>query len=221
MHIEIEIPTKLSEITLDQYRRYIKLQENITEGDNKDSFLALKMLEIFCNVPYQTGLVLKVKDVTNAVTHLIGLLNSTPDLVMNFEIAGRKFGFIPKIDDMTFGEYIDLDKSISDWDKMNQAMAVLYRPITKEVGNLYSIEEYTGDSYHDAMMLTPLDAVFSSIVFFYHLGNELLKTTMNYMMQEQNSKQDLQQGLEGSGVGINQFTHSLKEMLDNLNISLN
>lgn len=219
MRIEINIPTKLSEITLDQYRRYLKLAESNTEGEHKDRFLALKMLEIFCNIPYKTGMQLKMSDVNKAIDHLINLLNSSPDLVMQFEIGDTKFGFIPKLDDMTFGEFIDLDKTMGDWDKMNQAMAVLYRPIKKQVGQFYSIKEYRGDNFHEAMMLTPLDAVLSSIVFFYNLGIDLSKLTANYMMQEQNSQQDLQQVLEKSGVGINQFTHSLTEMLDGLNIS--
>jgi len=219
MRIEIDIPTKLSEITLDQYRRYLKLAESNTEGQHKDRFLALKMLEIFCNVPYKTGMQLKMSDVNRAIDHLISLLNSNPDLVMQFEIGDTKFGFIPKLDDMTFGEFIDLDKSMGDWDKMHQAMAVLYRPIKKQIGQFYSIQEYRGDNFHEAMMLTPLDAVFSSIVFFYNLGIDLSKLTVNYMREDQNSQQDLQQGLAESGGGINQFTHSLKEMLDGLKIS--
>lgn len=219
MRIEIDIPTKLSEITLDQYRRYLKLAESNTEGEHKDRFLALKMLEIFCNIPYKTGMQLKMSDVNKAIDHLIGLLNSNPDLVMQFELGDTKFGFIPKLDDMTFGEFIDLDKSMGDWEKMHQAMAVLYRPIKKQVGQFYSIKEYRGDNFHEAMMHTPLDAVFSSIVFFYNLGIDLSKLTANSMIQEQNSQQDLQQVLEKSGVGINQFTHSLTEMLDGLNIS--
>jgi hypothetical protein len=35
-----------------------------------------------------------------------------------------EFGMIPELDKMTFGEYIDLESYITDWDNMHKAMAV-------------------------------------------------------------------------------------------------
>ena len=218
MRIEIDVPSTLSELNLGQYKRYLKLVEDNQDGDQASRFIALKMLEIFCNVPYSAALKLKMTDVNRIVEHLFGLLNTQPELVLTFKLGDTEFGFIPKLDDMTFGEYIDLDQSLGDWKNMHKAMAVLYRPIDKQVGKFYQIKEYTGDNYHDAMELTPLDAVFGSMLFFYHLGIDLSKLMMNYL-QEPQSQATLLKGLEKSGVGISQFTHSLKEMLDDMRIS--
>ena len=68
-------------------------------------------------------------------------------------------------------------------------------------------------------MHTPMDAVISSLVFFYNLGIELSKAMMNYL--EQTEKEALAQSLPlaESGVGINQFMDSLTETLQDLNIS--
>jgi hypothetical protein len=44
MELKVIVPTSLSEITLDQYQRFARL-----EGD--EEFLTHKMLEIFCGVP--------------------------------------------------------------------------------------------------------------------------------------------------------------------------
>ena len=85
----------------------------------------------------------------------------------------QTFGFIPNLDEMTLGEYIDLDTYFGDWDNMHKAMSVLYRPITKEKGNLYNIEEYDGTKYSDVLKLMPLDVVLGSIFFFYNLSSEL------------------------------------------------
>ena len=41
-----------------------------------------------------------------------------------------EFGFIPKLDNISLGEFVDLDSYMSDWDNMHKAMAVLYRPVT-------------------------------------------------------------------------------------------
>ena len=159
MQIEIEVPSNLSEITLSQYTRYLKLIETNKDVDNIDRFMSLKMLDIFCNVPYKEAVKLKITNVNRVVDHLVEILNRQPELVQTFKIGDTEFGFIPKLDDMTFGEYIDLDQFLGNWDNMYKAMAVLYRPINKRVGKFYNIKEYTGDSYWEAMMLTPLDAV--------------------------------------------------------------
>lgn len=218
MQIEIEVPSNLSEITLEQYTRYLNLIETNKDVDNIDKFLSLKMLEIFCNVPYKSALKLKIADVNQVVDHLVDLLNQKPELVQSFTIGDTEFGFIPKLDDMTFGEYIDLDQFLGDWKDMYKAMAVLYRPIEKRIGKFYNIKEYSGDSYWEAMQLTPLDAVFSSTLFFYHLGIDLSKLMTNYLLDLDPSQVRLVKDSLGSGVGINQFTHSLKEILEDMKI---
>jgi hypothetical protein len=67
----------------------------------------------------------------------------------------------------------------------------------------------------------PLDAVVSSIIFFYHLGIDLSQAMMNYLEEQQETNLVQYLNSEQSGVGINQFTHSLKGILDDLKISLN
>ena len=65
-----------------------------------------------------------------------------------------------------------------------------------------------------------MDAVLSSIIFFYNLGMDLSKAMLNFLNEEE---MDLvqQQILEESGDGINRFSDSLKEILEDLRISLN
>jgi hypothetical protein len=219
MQIEIDVPSTLSEISLSQYKRYLRLVESNKELEHIDQFMSLKMLEIFCNVPYKVARECKMTDVNRIVQHIVDLLNSQPELVQSFKLGDTEFGFIPKLDDMSFGEYIDLDQSLGDWDNMHKAMAVLYRPVKKRIGKFYSIQDYTGDNYHEAMELTPMDAVLSSMLFFYHLGIDLSRLMTNYLEEANPVEAHWQKDLEESGVGISQFTHSLKEMLDDLNIS--
>ena len=185
MQIEIEVPSNLSEITLSQYARYLNLVEANEDVEHIDKFISLKMLEIFCDVPYKSAMKLKISDVNRVVDHILKLLNQKPELVQSFTIGDTEFGFIPKLDDMSFGEYIDLDQFLGNWQDMYKAMAVLYRPIDKRIGKFYKIKEYSGDSYWDAMQLTPLDAVFSSTLFFYHLGIDLSKLMTNSLVEDQ------------------------------------
>lgn len=218
MEFKVNVPNKLSEITLSQYMKYYKLVEANRDDDNAEAFLSLKMLEIFCNVPYDKAVELRIKDITGIVNIISDTINLKPELVSTFKMGGVEFGFIPKLEDMSFGEYIDLDMFIGDWDKMNKAMAVLYRPIEQKVGGRYRLKPYVPGDYDEIMLNMPMDAVISSLVFFYHLGIELSTGMVNYLeTQEVEAIQGLIHS-QVNGVGINRFTDSLKEMLGDLTI---
>ena len=92
---------------------------------------------------------------------------------------------------------------------MHKAMSVLYRPIKYKKGHKYNIEPYNG--MNERLKQMPLDVVFSAMVFFYNLNNELIQTILNYL-QKETSKLTTQQRerLEASGVGINQSMELLK-----------
>jgi len=216
MKVEITIPDSLSEVTLDQYQRYLKIQDN----NQDEKFLASKMIEIFCGVKLSDTLKMKYADVDGICNILVDMFNEKPQLVTKFKMKGVEYGFIPKLDDISLGEYIDLDAFLGDWDNMHRAMAVLYRPIENKYGDKYSIKDYeAGDG--EVMKDMPLEAVISSIIFFYHLGIDLSQAIMNYLEEQEETSLVQYLNSEVSGVGINQFTHSLKEILDDLKVSLN
>ena len=216
MKVEITIPDSLSEVTLDQYQRYLKIQDN----NQDEKFLASKMIEIFCGVKLSDTLKMKYADVDGICNILVDMFNEKPQLVTKFKMKGVEYGFIPKLDDISLGEYIDLDAFLGDWDNMHRAMAVLYRPIENKYGDKYSIKNYeAGDG--EVMKDMPLEAVISSIIFFYHLGIDLSQAMMNYLEEQEETSLVQYLNSEVSGVGINQFTHSLKAILDDLKVSLN
>ena len=222
MEIKVQIPDTLNEITLTQYSKYLDIvdqYQNMREGKSSDSFYLLKTLEIFTGLKYEDGLKLKLSDVRRIVSKLEGLLSQKPELVREFTLGDTSFGFIPKLDDMTFGEYIDLDTNLSDWSEMYKAMAVLYRPIQKKYDGLYTIEPYKGDVYYEAMKLMPLDAEFSSLLFFYHLGMELSIGMTKFLETESKDLTLTQQRtLQENGVGISRSIHLLKEMLQDIKL---
>jgi hypothetical protein len=214
MKVELIVPNSLNEITLGQYQEYLKLKD-LTETE-----LSLKMIEIFCNVKAEYVRHIKANDVADIVNIISTMFESKPSLVHTFKMGGVEYGFISNLDEMSFGEYIDLDSNIGDWDNIDKAMGVLYRPIEIRKGNRYHIEEYkAGDTEHLKDM--PLDAVLGSILFFYHLGNELCQVTMNSLEQTEETLLQEYLNSEQNGVGTHQFMHSLNQILDDLKISLN
>ena len=217
MKIEITVPTSLNEITLRQYQKFLKIQENNPEGN----FLDAKMIEIFCGIPLSDSYKLKMASATAIIDILTDLLSQTNTKhVQRFKLNGVEYGFIPDLDEMSLGEYIDLDNNASNWENMHIAMNVLYRPIKDSKAGRYNIEEYkTSDP--DKMLDMPLDAAIGSLFFFYQLGIELSKhTILSSNLEEMEDIQE-QLTLEKNGVGISRFIVSLEEMLDGLKISLN
>ena len=217
MQIEINVPTSLNEITLQQYQRYLKATEETPDG----SLLDAKIIEIFCGIPVSESYKLKMSSVQAIVDILVDMLNEKPTHINRFSLDGVQYGFIPDLDEMSLGEYVDLDGNASDWQKMHVAMNVLYRPIKIKKGTKYSIKEYTAED-PDKMKDMPLGVAIGSLFFFYNLGLELSSHTILSSVNQQ-EMETIQEQLtsETSGDGTHQFIASLEEMLQSLKISLN
>jgi len=214
MKVELIVPNNLNEVTLGQYQEYIKLK------DLSETELSLKMIEIFCNLKSEQVRYLKATDVRTVVTIISEMFDSKPSLVNTFKIDGVEYGFIPNLDEMSFGEYIDLDTFIGDWDNIEKAMGVLYRPVEMRKGNRYHIKEYeAGETEHLKAM--PLDAVLGSILFFYRLGNDLCRIMMNSLEDTEIKTFQAHLNSEANGVGTQAFMLSLNQILDDLKISQN
>jgi len=161
MELKLNIPTELNEITLKQYKKFISIGEN-----NQDpNFIQAKMIEIFCGVSHKFATLMKYSDVEEITGMINKLLIQQPKLVNTFKMDGIEYGFIPDLDDMTLGEYIDLDTYTGDNNNIEVAMNVLYRPIVTKLKNKYVIEKYNPDN-RDKMLNMPMDAVVSSLFFF-------------------------------------------------------
>jgi hypothetical protein len=214
MKLELIIPTQLSEIKLAQYQAFLKIAET-----NEDSeFLHQKMVQYFCGVDLRDIANIKHKQVMEITASINEMFKVSHKLIPRFKMGGVEFGFIPNLEEMTQGEFVDLDTYISDWQEMHKAMAVLFRPITKKVNDKYQIEDYNGSiTYSEVMKHAPIDVVLGATVFFYHLGNELMNSTLTYLeenpqIQSLMSKHNSENG--GDGIALSML--SLRETLEDL-----
>ena len=214
MKYKLAIPTSLKEIKLKQYQQFLKVA---SDNDNED-FLQQKAIQIFCGVPLIYVSQMKQKDVNDIANKIIALFSQKPKLINRFKIGDLEFGFIPNLDEMTSGEYIDLDSYISNWQEMHKAMAVLYRPITEKQKDKYSIEPYVSSiNYAEVMEQMPLEVALSATVFFWTLGIDLLKSTKNYLEKDKAAMNILKQhNLDKNGAGILQSMDLLKATLEDL-----
>ena len=201
MKIDIKIPETLNEIHLKQYQKFDKLIK-----DNEASeFVNQKTIEIFCNIDLKDVARIRLADTEELLAHLNNLLNVKPKLITTFKLGNYEFGFIPKLEDMTSGEYIDLENYLSDVATFHKAMAVLFRPIKTKVKDLYTIEDYeSSDKYAEFLQYMPLDVVLGCLVFFSTLTNDCVNGLMDFIHSEVEQSETAKKLLEKNGVGINQ-----------------
>ena len=178
------------------------------------------MIEIFCGIELKEAYKMKAKDVHRITGILADMFEQKPVLINRFYLNNIEYGFIPNLDDMTLGEYVDLDTYLPKWEEIEKAMAVLYRPITKTYKGKYQIEDYTAEG-QDAYKDMPMSIVFGAMFFFYRLGIDLSQIMTVYLEQNKDIRSQLSHSLGKNGDGINQFMHSLKGILEDLRISLN
>ena len=217
MELQINVPTSLNEISLKSYQAFIAMQEK----SNDEEFIAQKMIEIFCDITLKDIVKIKLTSLNELIGHFTNLFAEKPKFQPTFKIKNIEFGFIPELEEITFGEYVDLDSSLNNWQTFHKAMAVLYRPIKRRIGEKYEIEDYNPNpDMQDLMRFAPLDVCIAASLFFWNLEKELLPVTLNYLEKEIKKNPEAlmtfqkQLNLQNSGDGINQFMHLLREMLE-------
>ncbi len=224
IELELKVPQKLEAIKLKQYQEYLKIQKDNEDSEDAANFLNSKCIQIFCGLTLKESYNLPVTMFDGVLSQIGKCFEEPTPLIKEFSMTGSNgveisFGMIPSLDEMTFGEYVDLESFMSDWDSMHKAMAVLYRPIKYNNNGKYLIEDYDGtDKYWEVMKDAPVNVALGAMVFFYRLGKKLCKYTMDYLLlqQKQNQTSTQEKDLERNGDGINQFMLSLEKTYQEL-----
>ena len=216
--VKIVVPNSLDEITLGQYQEYLKSIDKL-DPEKDARTINKKLIEHFCGIEEKMVDKVAYKDVIKVVNVISSAFDKDYELVQLFKLLDVQMGFIPKLDDMSLGEYVDTENFLGDWQNMHRAMAVLYRPVNFRKKERYTIADYSpSDEISLLMKEMPLNVVMGCMVFFYRLGMELSQATLTYIRKtvKKDTTSDLKEALEKNGVGINQFMHSLEEMSENL-----
>ena len=181
MKLDITLPTSLSEIPLSRYQQFIEMKDK----SNDEEFIAQKMIQIFCGIKLGEVAKIKMKHLNELITHFTKVFSEKPQLIRQFKIKDIEFGFIPRFDDISFGEYVDLENYLKDWKTYHKALSVMYRPIKTRYKDKYEIADYEpNEDMQELMKFAPLDVAISSSFFLSNLGVELLKATQTYLKKE-------------------------------------
>ena len=211
--MEITIPTHLSEVPLYKMVEYNSLP-HLEENER-----AIKAVSIFLGLTNKETARLPLKVLNKAIEHIKNILSESPELQPTFEYKGIKYGFVPNLDDLTTGEFIDIETYQKEPKDTYKVLSVLYRPITKEgQGNRYLIAPYKGE-INEAFREMPSDVAFGALLFFWRLEIDLLTYTLKSL--DKKTVEQMKASLQKNGVGWGSYTYSLQEMLQNLDKLVN
>ena len=212
MKIEVTRATNVNEISLGSYQKF----QEVCATSNDEEFISMKMIEIFCGIELKEVVKIKLSSVAEMISHFSKIFSEKQEFIHRFCIGTQEFGFIPSVEDISMGEYIDIVKYSSSWEEMHKAMAVMYRPIVKTKGDAYEIQEYSGTiNYSEVMKFAPCGIAIAASIFFWTLGNELIKAIPHYLEKKMSKKMKTtlasQLNLANGGDGISQYMQLLKE----------
>ena len=162
---EFKLIDKWEDVTIETYSKLM----TFTNGTKSSE--ALATLTELSNIPKELLKQLELKHIVLMLEKLSHLQSQEDTTLKNIiEIDGVRYGFHPDFDEMTLGEYADIESFIkSGADKhLPEIMAVLYRPIKEEVDGVYTIEAYDGNIKIRTEIMRKMSAtqVHSALVFF-------------------------------------------------------
>jgi len=185
------------EVTLEKWQQLVVGKKKSKTQEAKETIKALSTL------PIKLVEEMSLSDVASIFERL-SKLQIEGKLKKVFEIDEVEYGFLPDLDEITLGEWADIEHYIKDGiDKnMHKIMAVLFRPITNKEGKLYSVAAYKDGRERAEKFRKKMSAsqVQQALVFFWTLGNELSTTLPSYLMEQMKKIQDKVNSVK-NGVG--------------------
>ena len=202
--VKITIPEHLGDIKLGKYKEFI-----INADEENGDQLALYY---FCGLDGDMQEGMKKKDLDEIRNQLGEVLSEKPTLTKSFQYNNKEYGFHPKLEDISLGEYIDLDTYLKEpYKEAEKILGVLYRPITKKMFGRHDIENYDPDK-HNGLGFQDLgaDIFMGCLLFFYRIVTDLQITFLKSLEKEKNQDMMHNHNSVASGDGMESYIKLLK-----------
>tara|TARA_R110000824_G_scaffold107747_4_gene254279 strand:+ start:2987 stop:3631 length:645 start_codon:yes stop_codon:yes gene_type:complete len=192
-----------NEIDLEKWAQLISIK---TDSPAKE---AIQTINALSDIPTKVVKELGIADVSSILSRIAKMQSKTNSkLTKVIMIDGIEYGFHPNLDDITIGEYADIETLVKNdlASALPDLMAILFRPIVEKKNNIYSIQAYDGDITirREVMKSMSGEQVQNAMVFFWTLGKELLTIMPLYLMEQTRKtlKSRLTNPLGRDGVGL-------------------
>ena len=202
----MRVPNSLNDITIDKYLKAI----DIINNEDIELSVMLRVLNLFTGKSIEQLIEYPLAELDKNYQKITTVLNERPKFQNTFFLYGKEYGFIPNLEQLKSGEYIDLTNNLGK--DILASMAVMYRPITRKFRDVYDIEKYKGTDEKEIFKNAPISIYLGAQVFFWNLTNDLLKLMPQFLEQELTEEQKAD--LEKNGVGLSQ----LSELAENIDL---
>jgi hypothetical protein len=182
--MRVEIPKTLDDVTL---RTYIAYMNAKSESERISAYTGIKK-SVVEHWTYEA---------INKTLELIerSVSECTPIHVPTFRLEGQLFGFIPDMDLLTMREHVDAEAwageiwkgTTVNWSYMPQLMAVLFRPVTAQLGDQYDIKKYSMEEakrYVETMKGMRMSQVQGALVFFSTIARDCVTSMLEEQLTE-------------------------------------
>ena len=188
--VKLTIPNEWSDITIGIYQEYVKIQQGKSNEKNK----VISSLALLCNTK---PLIVKkmaytdLLDIMNIIKVMIDAEPKKEDFKKMFTFSEIEFGFVPNLNKLTTGEYIDLESYCKNpIENLHIIMSILYRKVTNKVNDRYAMEPYNPDEFKEELFKDcPMNIALSSLGFFLTLGERLAMTSLRYLEKQEVKQQ--------------------------------
>jgi hypothetical protein len=202
--IELTVPKEWSAVTLE---KYLALQRDIkVYGEEQEGYVACLMHHLVGLSPQYINQ-LDTETFVSIKNDLIGFMGTSElPLQRVIDIDGKKYGFEPNLSKMAYGAYLDITKydTFTIDDNWSKIMAILYRPIKTKIGELYTIESYTGMESEAPFLKLGMDIHFGALFFFVHLSKVLPSSILKSLTDSETLPHNIKSILAASGKDMEQ-----------------
>tara|TARA_R110000764_G_scaffold5942_1_gene22929 strand:+ start:119 stop:760 length:642 start_codon:yes stop_codon:yes gene_type:complete len=192
-----------ADVTLEKWIELIDAQTGSKAKEAQETIAAMS------DIPKALVNEMSLRDVAIIMSKLGELqAEKNTELKKIIEIEGQQYAFHPNLDDLTLGEYADIETMIKNGLEKNmpEIMAILFRPITEKEKDVYAIEAYDGKIAIRAEKMKQMSAeqVQSALVFFWAFVINLSQTMPSFLVERtQEIAKDLEMKTsQKNGVGL-------------------
>ena len=188
--VKLTIPDNWSDITIETYQKYVKIQEGKGSEKNK----VVKSLALLCNTTPFVVKKMDYKDLLEIMSIIKTMIDTEPkeeEFRKTFVFKQEEYGFVPNLSKLSTGEYIDLETYCKQpIENLHIIMSILYRKITFKRNERFAIENYDPDEFKEELFKDcPMDIALSSLGFFLTLGSVLARTSQHFLQVQEMKQQ--------------------------------
>lgn len=184
---KITVPESWQEVTIAQYQEIAALDQETPDG--------VRLVEMISILIDEDPEVIRHTDLEslNRIAQHLEWTQKLPDEAWYkpiITIDGIEYGFVPRLTELTVGEWIDLEHYVLDVNSnMHKIFSVLYRPLVTAFNDRDRIiEPYNSEDADRRADLFKTKAkigdVYGALVFFSLIVNESTKTMQDYLRLE-------------------------------------